>query len=400
MRIGIVAGEASGDYLGARLIRALRARWPELEFEGIAGPRMQSEGARSLYPMEALSVRGYVEVLRHLPRLLGIRRELAAYFRSDPPSVFIGIDAPDFNLGLARRMKRAGIPAVQCVAPTVWAWRAGRLPGIRAAVDAILAIFPFEPALFRAAGIPTTYIGHPLASELPDPPDRLGAREMLRLSGSAPVIALLPGSRVSELNFHADLFIETARLLHQRFPEARFLVPLATRETHHLFTVALWKRDAQTLPITLMHGHATEALTASDLALVASGTATLEAALCGCPMVVTYRLARLTAALVRARKHLPFVSLPNILARDWLVPELLQEDATAPNLARAMVNLLVDRDMRGELEARFRSLHCMLRADTDAAIQQALAPWIDTLAAGRRRTALDGQTRPALPGTS
>jgi len=320
VRIGIVAGEASGDYLGARLVAALRKRWPQIEFEGIAGPRMQAEGVHSLYPMEALSVRGYVEVLRHLPRLLGIRRDLARHFIAHPPTLFIGVDAPDFNLGLELRLKRANIAAVHCVAPTVWAWRKGRLPGIRRAVTALLAIFPFEPPLFKAAGIPTSYIGHPIAAELPDPPSRAAARELLRLPAQAPVIALLPGSRQSELHYHAALFIETARLLHQRMPELRFLVPLATRETHEMFQTAIWKAAAGELPITVMHGHATQALTAADLALVASGTATLEAALCGCPMVVTYRLSALTARLVRARKHLPFVSLPNILAGDWMVP--------------------------------------------------------------------------------
>ncbi len=378
MRIGIVAGEASGDYLGAEVIRALKLRWPHLEFEGIAGPKMQAEGARSLYPMEVLSVRGYLEVIRHLPRLLRIRRELATHFELKPPELFIGVDAPDFNLGLSRRLKKSGITTVQCVAPTVWAWRKGRLPGIKTAVNAVLAIFPFEPAIFERAGIPTRWIGHPIASELPRPPHRAAAREALKISGTDPVVALLPGSRISELKFHAELFVQTAKRLHLKFPKIRFLVPLATRQTYDLFNEAMWRTEPEgTLPITLMHGHAIQALTASDVGLVASGTATLEAALCGCPMVVTYRLSSITARMVRARKHLPFVSLPNILAQDWLVPEILQEDATPENLARALANLVSDGKTRQALEARFLELHGSLITDSPKAICDALAPWLN-----------------------
>lgn len=378
MRIGIVAGEASGDYLGAELIRALKTRWPTLEFEGIAGPKMQAEGARSLYPMDALSVRGYLEVVRHLPRLLRIRRELCSYFETNPPALFIGVDAPDFNLGLSRRLKRKGIVTIQCVAPTVWAWRKGRLPAIKSAVNAVLAIFPFERAIFERAGIATRWIGHPLANELPHPPNRAAAREALKIPGNDPVMALLPGSRVSELKFHAQLFVETAQHLNLRFPKLRFLVPLATRQTYDLFNEAMWRCDPEgMLPITLMHGHATQALTAADLGLLASGTATLEAALCGCPMVVTYRLSSLTARMVRARKHLPFVSLPNILANDWLVPEILQEDATPENLARALGNLLSDGKARQSIESGLLNLHHMLVTNTPQAICEGLAPWLE-----------------------
>lgn len=381
MRIGIVAGEASGDYLGAELIRALKARWPQLLFEGIAGPKMQAVGALSLFPMEALSVRGYVEVIQHLPRLLRIRRELAQHFEQNPPALFIGVDAPDFNLGLSRRLKRKSIPTVQCVAPTVWAWRKGRLPSIKSAVNAVLAIFPFEPAIFERSGIATRWIGHPLANELPHPPHRSSAREALKITGNDPVMALLPGSRVSELKFHAHLFVETAKLLSQKFPKLRFLVPLATRQTYDLFNEAMWRVDPEgTLPITLMHGHATQALTAADLSLVASGTATLEAALCGSPMVVTYRLSSITARMVRSRQHLPFVSLPNILVNDWLVPEILQEEATPENLARALTNLLSDGKARQAIEQRFLELHATLVTDTPKAVCEALAPWIDQVA--------------------
>jgi lipid-A-disaccharide synthase len=373
MRVALVAGEASGDYLGAHVIRAIRRQWPTAEFEGIAGPRMLAEGARSLYPMEKLSVRGYTEVLAHLPELLSIRGALKRHFKSSRPDVFIGIDAPDFNLSLEASLKSSGIPTIQCVSPTVWAWRKNRIPKIRRATDHVLAIFPFEPRILRESGIASSFMGHPLAMELPQPPDREAVREALKLSGSGPIVALLPGSRISELTAHADLFVETALKFHQEFPGSRFLVPLITRETHELFSEALWRRDPERqLAVTLMHGHASQALTAADLALVASGTATLEAALCACPMVVTYRLSRLTAAWVRARQHLPYVSLPNILMNRFVVPELLQEDATPSHLLRALSSLWLNTSTRREIEQVFHRLHETLLADMDGAVIEAV----------------------------
>ena len=235
MRIAIVAGEASGDLLGAALIRALRARDPSLEFYGIAGPRMIAEGARTLFPLEKLAVRGYVEALKHLPEIFGIRRKLGARLLGDRPDLFIGVDAPDFNLGLEGRLRSSGIRTVHYVSPSLWAWRPERIHGIRRAVDHMLVLFPFEEAIYRKAGVPVTYVGHPLADALPLKPDREDARVQLRLPSTAPVVALLPGSRASELELHADLVIRTARQLAAARSGMRFFVPLSTRETRAYF---------------------------------------------------------------------------------------------------------------------------------------------------------------------
>jgi lipid-A-disaccharide synthase len=377
MRVAIVAGEASGDLLGAALARGLRERWPDTEFYGIAGPRMEAEGAKSLYPMEKLSVRGYVEVLRHLREILAIRRGLAAKLLAQPPDLFIGVDAPDFNLGLEAKLKAAGIPTVHYVSPSIWAWRAQRIHSIKRAVDHMLVLFPFEEEIYREAAIPATFVGHPLAEAMPlDPgPEREEARAQLRLPASAVPVALLPGSRVSELELHADLVIQTARELHRRRPELRFIVPLATRETRESFEKRLYVLEARDLPITILFGHARLALYAADAALVASGTATLEAALARCPMVITYRLNPITYWLVRRRAMVPYVGLPNILAGEFIVPELLQEDATPANLAQALGNWLDNRSARKLLAGRLAGLHDSLAKGHDELVAQALAPF-------------------------
>ncbi|HXN14953.1 MAG TPA: lipid-A-disaccharide synthase, partial [Usitatibacter sp.] len=309
MRVAIVAGEASGDLLGAALIRALKARWPQLEFYGIAGPRMLAEGARTLFPMEKLAVRGYVEVLAHLREIWAIRRRLGRSLRADPPDLFIGVDAPDFNLALEARLKAAGIPTVHYVSPSIWWWRPRRIHAIRRAVDRMLVMLPFEEAIYRSAGVAVNFVGHPLADAMPSNPDRAAARSQLRLPSAAVPVALLPGSRVSELDLHADLFIDTARELWQRRPELRFFVPLATRETRERFEARLYAREAHELPITVLFGHAHLALHAAEAALVASGTAALEAALARCPMVITYRLAPLSYWLIRRTALLPYAGL-------------------------------------------------------------------------------------------
>jgi lipid-A-disaccharide synthase len=377
MRVAIVAGEASGDMLGAALVRGLRERWPDTEFYGIAGPRMEAEGAKSLYAMEKLSVRGYVEVLRHLGEILAIRRGLTAKLLADPPDLFIGVDAPDFNLGLEAKLKAAGIPTVHYVSPSIWAWRAQRIHSIKRAVDHMLVLFPFEEEIYRDAAIPATFVGHPLAEAMPLDPDseREEARAQLRLPASAVPVALLPGSRVSELELHADLVIQTARELHRRRPELRFIVPLATRETRESFEKRLYALEARDLPITILFGHARLALYAADAALVASGTATLEAALARCPMVITYRLNPITYWLVRRRAMVPYVGLPNILAGEFIVPELLQEDATPANLAQALGNWLDNRSARKLLAARLGGLHESLAKGHDELVAQALAPF-------------------------
>ena len=376
MRVAIVAGEASGDLLGAALIRALRARWPGLEFEGIAGPKMEAEGARSLYPMEKLAVRGYVEVLKSLREILAIRRGLARRLLARKPDLFIGIDAPDFNLALEARLKAAGVPTVHYVSPSIWAWRPERIRTIGRSVDRMLVMFPFEEPIYREAGIGVDYVGHPLADAMPLVPDRAEARLQLRLPPSAVPVALLPGSRVSELELHADLVIETARRLAAARPELRFFVPLATRETRELFERRLYEREARELPITVLFGHARLALQAAEVALVASGTATLEAALARCPMVVTYRVKPLTHWLVKRKAILPSFSLPNVLSGEFIVPELLQADATPENLAQAMGNWLDNRIAREALRRRFDEIHRRLAAGHDERVVRALMPYL------------------------
>ncbi|HET6265375.1 MAG TPA: lipid-A-disaccharide synthase [Usitatibacter sp.] len=375
-RVAIVAGEASGDMLGAALIRALRTRWPDIEFYGIAGPRMMGEGARTLHPMEALAVRGYVEVLKSLRKILAIRRGLARELLDNPPDLFIGIDAPDFNLGLETQLKAAGIPTVHYVSPSIWAWRPERIHAIGRAVDRMLVMFPFEEALYREARIPVTYVGHPLADAMPLLPDRAEARVQLRLGGAAVPVALLPGSRMSELELHADLFIDTAKELHRRRPELRFFVPLATRETRDYFETRLYVRNAVDLPLEMLFGHARLALHAAEAAVVASGTATLEAALARCPMVITYRLNPVTYRMVMRRRILPYVGLPNILAGEFIVPELLQSDATPANLAQALGNLLDSKEAREHLHERFAKLHEDLACGHDERVVEALAPYL------------------------
>ena len=376
MKVAIVAGEASGDLLGAALIRALRARWPALEFEGIAGPRMMAEGARTLYPMEKLAVRGYVEVLRSLREILAIRRGLARQLLAAPPALYIGVDAPDFNLALEAKLKAAGVATVHYVSPSLWAWRAERIHTIGRSVDRMLVMFPFEEEIYRKAGIAVDYVGHPLADAMPLEPAADDARTQLRLAGGATPVALLPGSRVSELELHADLMIETARRLHAQRPGLRFFVPLATRETREYFERRLYELEARELPITILFGHARLALQAAEAALVASGTATLEAALARCPMVVTYRVKPLTHWLVKRKALLPYFSLPNVLSGEFIVPELLQDDATPANLAQALLNWLDNRVARERVKRRFAQLHRSLAAGHDERVVRALMPYL------------------------
>ena len=376
MKIGIVAGEASGDLLGALLIKALKTEYPELEFVGIAGPKMQSAGAASWYPMEKLAVRGYVEVLKSFREILGIRRGLRNRMLKERPIMFIGIDAPDFNLGLEKTLKRAGIPTIHYVSPSIWAWRGERIHKIKESVSHMLTVFPFEPVIYEKAGIPATFVGHPSADVIPQKSQRDDARIQLRIKPYELTIALLPGSRQTELDYHAELFIDTAKMLHKQFPTARFLVPLATRETREQFDQARWKLEAQDLPIQILFGHANLALAAADVALVASGTATLEAALLRCPHVVAYRMSPTTYRLMKRKAYLPYVGLPNILAGEWLVPELLQDDATPDNLARAVGNWIRHPDAANALRERFAGIHAQLAANNDARVRDALRPFL------------------------
>lgn len=374
-RIAMVAGEASSDQLAAHLIAALKRRLPEARFYGIGGPKMQREGFDALWPSEKLSVRGYAEVLKHYREITGIRRALLARITRDKPDMFIGVDGSDFNLWLEKRLKRSGIPTIQFVSPSIWAWRRSRLARIVDAVNHVLALYPFEPALYEKTPVKCTYVGHPLADVIP-PTVRQGAmRERLNLPREGLVIALLPGSRRSELHYMAETFIETAKLLHERFPFARFLVPLVSRETRTQFETALWKLKADELPIKLMFGHAPEAIGASDAVLVASGTATLETALVGRPMVIAYKMSPWSWRLMRGMRYLPWVGLPNILAGRYVVPEFLQDDANPENLAQALGNLLADDTARAAIERVFVAIHRQLRQDTAQKAADALLPY-------------------------
>ena len=373
--IAIVAGEASGDLLGGLLIRAFKENGLAANFVGIAGPKMQAAGARSLFPMEALSVRGYVEALGSLRKILRIRRNLARLLSASPPRLFIGVDAPDFNLALETRLKRAGVPTVHFVSPSVWAWRPKRIRKVRKAVDHALLIFPFEEDIYRQAGIPATYVGHPLAHALPEP-SRKTARERLALGNEAEWVALLPGSRPGELKALAGLFIRTAQALHAQRPNVRFLVPLVNRETRHAFEQAMHDANAHDLPLRVLFGHAHDALQAADCALIASGTATLEALLLDCPHIITYKVPWLTYQIMKRQALQPWVGLPNILAGRDLVPEILQNQATPEALAQALGKLLGDEAARQAQIDEFGIQRARLRRDTPRLIAKALSPFL------------------------
>ena len=375
--IAIVAGEASGDLLGSLLMEAIKQAAPNVQFVGIGGPKMLGVGMKVLFPMEKLAVNGYVEVLLHLRELLGIRRNLRERFLAEPPDLFIGVDAPDFNFSLELALKQRGIPTVHYISPSIWAWRGERIHKIKQAVSHILALFPFEAPLYQQAGVPVTYVGHPLADMLPEIPQRAEMREQMRiLPRNAKVFAFLPGSRQGEVRRLARTYIDTAKLILQKIPEAQFLVPLASRETRTIFENEVWKQEAQQLPITLLFGHAHDALIAADGALVASGTATLEAALLKCPMVITYKLSPLTYWFAKRKQYLPYVGLPNILAGKFVVPEILQDDATPENLAQALLNLVNNKHAVAELEQTFSTIHQTLRQDTAQKAAAAILPYL------------------------
>jgi len=375
--IVMVAGEASGDFLGANLIDALKLQLPGARFAGIGGPRMESAGLDSWFPMEKLAVRGYVEVLRHYGEIAGIRRRLTRRILGERPAVFVGIDAPDFNLDLERRLKRGGIPTVHYVSPSVWAWRGARVRRIARAVDQMLVLFPFEAVLYRNAGIGVTYVGHPLADLIPTEDPTAAAREQLHVSGEQGIVALLPGSRQTELKYMAALFVRTAKLVHERMPDIRFLVPLVSRETRSLFEAALYGEGGQDLPLTILFGHAREAIAASDTVLVASGTATLETALSRKPMVITYRMSGLTYKVMWRMRYLPYVGLPNVIAGEFIVPELLQDEATPENLAQALINVHNDPHIRRRLPERLAAIHLSLRQGAASRAAEAVLPWLN-----------------------
>ena len=371
--LGLVAGEASGDLLGAHFIDALKNDHPRLHAAGIAGPRMIEAGVEAVYPSDKLAVNGYVEVLRHLPELLWIRSRIARYFLRERPRVFIGIDAPDFNFTLETKLKLAGIPTVHFVSPSIWAWRPERIHRIKQAVSHMLVVFPFEEAIYHDAGIPVTYVGHPLADVIPMEPDTAGARETLGLA-SGPVVALLPGSRLSEVSRHARLMLDAAERILRHHPDAQFVLPAASEAGAKLIRQAA---HGLQLPLHILAGQSHTALAACDVALVASGTATLEAALFKKPMVITYRVPALTATMMRKKALLPWIGLPNILVRDFVVPERVQEAATPDNLATDALAWLGDAPRRAAVTETFRTMHANLRCNASARIAEALVPYLE-----------------------
>jgi lipid-A-disaccharide synthase len=382
--IGIIAGEASGDALAATLIHAVRRLRPDVRFVGIAGPKMEAAGCEAWAPMERLAVRGFSEVVAHLPALIALRRDVRRRFVAARIAVFVGVDAPDFNLGLERRLKDRRIRTVHFVSPSVWAWRRERLRTIGRSVDRMLALFPFEPPLYEAAGIAVTYVGHPLAQDAAGPLTRRATRETLKLRGATPLFALLPGSRLSEIEMHAELVLGAAARIVEARPDARFIVPLVSRTTRDAFLEAQHRAGHDALPLTVLYGHAGDALRAADVALVASGTATLEAALARCPHVIFYRVSALTARIVARKLLLPWVGLPNVLAGRFVVPELLQDDATPGNLAQAVLNLFDDTVTRRRIETLFGQMAGTLAVDTGTLAAQAVLRELDDARGGAR----------------
>jgi lipid-A-disaccharide synthase len=364
--IAMVAGEASGDLLASHLMAALKSARPQtcFRFYGIGGPRMLAQGFESGWPMEQLAVMGYMEVLKRYWSLVRMRRQLTKRLLCLRPDVFVGVDAPDFNLGLETALRAKGIRTVHYVSPSIWAWRKERLKKIARAADRVLALFPMEPPLYTAANIPVTYVGHPLADQIPLTTRKSTARQKLNLPQEERIYALLPGSRQSELEYMATTFIQTAQKIHTLQPRALFLVPLATRETRLEFEAAIFRNAATHLPLLLLFGHAQEAMGAADAILVASGTATLEAALVKRPMVITYKLSPTTFRLMKRRSTLPYVGLPNILAGRFIVPELLQDDATPEALARVLMEAAADPMLARGLTAEFTRIHLMLRQNS------------------------------------
>jgi len=362
MKIGIVANEPSGDLLGAAVARELEIRVPDARMTGVAGPQLQAAGCETLVPMERLSVMGLIDPLLRLGELLRIRRDLIRYFLDWRPDVVIGVDAPDFNLRIERRLRAAGIRTVHLVSPTVWAWRTGRVRTIRKSVDLMLSIFPFEEDFLRRQGVPVRYIGHPLADEISPQCDPVPARTRLSLPPDGPVLALLPGSRVSEMRLLAGPFLQTARWCLQRRPELRFVVPLVTPTLREIFTATL-QRDAPGLPVTLVDGRSRDAIAAADCVLTASGTATLETLLIGRPMVVGYRISPLTYRLISGLRlvKVPHVAMANLLVGRELAPELIQDRCRAELMGPAVLGFLEDPQRVRDVESAYGKVRNELR---------------------------------------
>ena len=379
LRIGVLAGEASGDILGARVLAALADHYDELVIEGIGGPLMEAQGLRSMFPMDRLSVMGFVEPLKRLPELLRIRRTVFEHFRDNPPDLFLGIDSPDFNLRLERKLRECGIKTAHLVSPSVWAWRQGRIKKIKRSVDLMLCLFPFETQIYQDNGVPMRFVGHPLADELPARLDPQVARQSLQLPPAGRLLALLPGSRGAEVGRLAPVFLDAARILWQRDPTLQFALPAANAAPEQELRELLAAQPD--LPITLVSGHSREVMAAADAVLLASGTATLEAALVKRPMVVAYKMAAFSWWLVTRLVKINFAALPNVLAGRSLVPELLQDGATAEAMA-ASVSPLLSGDASAEQLQAFDDIHQQLKQGYAQVAAQALVQLCEGSVAG------------------
>ena len=370
----MIAGEASGDILGADLIRSLKKLFPDASFEGIGGPKMKAEGFQSLCPMERLSVMGFIEPLKRLPELLGIRRAVIKRYRDNPPIAFIGIDAPDFNLTIELKLRIAGVKTIHYVSPSVWAWRQGRIKKIKKAVDLMLCLFPFEADFYRQHKVPVRFVGHPLAGELSNESDILGAREALGLDPERPVLCIMPGSRASEVQMLTDIFLESAERVAEKIQGLQLVIPAASAERHREITALLESRAD--LSVRLLQQRSHLAMEASDVVLLASGTTALEAMLLKKPMVVSYKLGVVTYRIFSLLVKTPFVSIPNLLANKRLVPELIQADATPELLSAAMLDGF-DTAKRNKLKIEFAALSEQLALESGSLAAMAIAETID-----------------------
>lgn len=374
--IAIVAGESSGDLLGSHLIKSLKSIRPDLTFIGIAGPKMIKEGAASFFSMEELSVRGYFEALRKLFCLLKLRKNLLNQILDAKPDLFIGIDAPDFNFWIERQLKKKGIPVIHYVSPSIWAWRGNRLRKIKKSIDHMLTIFPFEKNIYSKANIQASFVGHPLAEMIPLHPNKKKAQNKLKIIKATKVIALLPGSRQGEVRWHTQLLIDSALEISKRVRDIKFLVPLPTRETYEIFSKTLFKNIHAELDIQLLIGHASDAINAADLVIVASGTATLETALYKKPMIVIYKMSSISWQILKRMRYLPYISLPNILSNKFLVPELLQDDATPENITDQTIEILKDVAYRKNLLIQFTKIHHQLKQNTSDRLNRVVLKFI------------------------
>ncbi|WP_417522134.1 lipid-A-disaccharide synthase [Marinobacter sp.] len=375
--IAIIAGEASGDILGAGLIRSLRLRYPNARFVGIGGDEMIAEGFHSLVPMERLSVMGLVEVLGRIRELFSIRARLLDYFFTTPPDVVIGIDSPDFTITIERRCREAGIPSVHYVSPSVWAWRQKRIFKIAKSIDLMLTLLPFEARFYEEHNVPVAFVGHPLADRVPMEPDTLAAREALGLNADKPVLAVLPGSRGGEVERLGTLFLEASRWLQGRRPDIQLVIPCVNRDRERQIEALVESLEVK-LPVTLVRGRSREVMAASDVVMLASGTATLEAMLLKKPMVVGYRLSNFSFKLLSRLVKVPWVALPNLLAKKELVPELLQDNATPEALGAAVLERLEDQAGRARLKEAFTELHVALKQDADERAAAAVSELIES----------------------